>query len=85
MANYSFADRLGRVRSMQAAIDGFSPAFDPADESLTPTAFAPTLDDSETMNEAVDQQLDQYKTGVRRTESDVEESTTAGRPRACID
>ncbi|MEZ6110587.1 MAG: hypothetical protein R3C99_06190 [Pirellulaceae bacterium] len=64
MANYSFADRLGRARSMQAAIDSFSPAFDPADESLSATAFAAMLDELETMNAAVDQQLDQYKTGV---------------------
>ena len=49
----SFADRLGRGRLMQAAIAAFSPAFGPADMSLTPVAFNATLDSIVTLNTAV--------------------------------
>lgn len=35
----SFADRLGRARSMHSFIDGFTPAFAPQDPNIAPSAF----------------------------------------------
>lgn len=49
----SFSDRLQRGHELQAALAGFSPAFDPADPALAPAAFAVFLTSLGTMNTAV--------------------------------
>ena len=49
----SFADRLQRGNQLQAAIDGFNPAFAPADADLLPPAFAQYLLDLGALNVAV--------------------------------
>ncbi|MEK6261234.1 MAG: hypothetical protein AABP62_21750 [Planctomycetota bacterium] len=56
----SYLDRLGRGRTMQAAIAGFSPAFAPADTSLLPAAFATFLDSLDTLNTTTVTLVDQY-------------------------
>lgn len=39
LSEQSFADRLGRARSMHSFIDGFTPAFAPLDPNIAPSAF----------------------------------------------
>ena len=56
----SYLDRLGRGRTMQAAVTGFSPAFAPADASLLPVAFATFLDSLDTLNTATVTLVDQF-------------------------
>lgn len=49
----SFADRLQRGITLQAALAGFTPAFTPADAALAPATFATFLKSLDTMNKAV--------------------------------
>lgn len=49
----SVSDRLSRARTMQAHIEGFTPAFEPSDSALEPAAFETFLDAIEEANDDV--------------------------------
>lgn len=60
-AETTFADRLGRGRTMKSTIAAFSPAFAPADADLLPAAFDVFLQSVEDKNSAVAAADTQFK------------------------
>lgn len=69
----SYLDRLGRGRTMQAAIAGFSPAFAPADASLLPVAFATFLDSLDALNTATVTLVDQFSAAAEGRKATVKD------------
>ncbi len=61
----SYADRLGRAQLMQGRIALFSPAFAPADATLTPAQFLTLCGAVETANDQVTVSLDAWRTMVQ--------------------
>ena len=59
-----YADRLGRGRTMHAAIDGFTPAFGPVDTTLAAAAFDTFLDGLDTQNTTTGNLVTQYTNEV---------------------
>ena len=68
----SFADRLGRARSMQTKIAGFSPVFAPVDPNIGPSAFESYCNGCEAANTAVSEAESVYTTvtGARSAAAD---------------
>ncbi len=68
-----YVDRLGRGRTMQAAIAGFLPAFAPVDVSLSPTTFAEFLDSLDALNTATVTQVDQFSAAAEGRKATVKD------------
>jgi len=62
----TFSDRRQRGVNLQTAVAGFSPAFAPADSSLTAANFLAFLNLLDTMNIDIGSLLGQYTTGVQQ-------------------
>lgn len=60
----SYSDRLQRARQIQAATQGFTPSFTPADNSLAGVAFATFLDNAAAANLAIANKLADWKDTV---------------------